>query len=82
MSKKFKTVADRMNTCKDCGFTAFFMYKDHEHNPLCPKCNALEIKNYRELMADIQNSIDELDDEADLDLEDESLYEDSSELDF
>lgn len=82
MSNRIKTILDRMNTCNDCGFTAFFMYTDHEHNPLCPKCNALEIKNYKELMADIQDSIDELDDETDLDLEDESLYEDITELDF
>jgi hypothetical protein len=55
---KLKSINDHMNTCTDCSFTAFFMYKDAANCPLCPKCNETDIKAFKELMSDLNDELE------------------------
>lgn len=53
-----KSINDSMNTCNDCNFTAFFMYKDAAGFHLCPKCQADDIKAFKELMNDLNDDLE------------------------
>lgn len=72
-----KTINDRMNTCPECNFTAFFMYKDAADCPLCPKCSAAEIQAFKDATKDID---DELESSNDEDLEAWGIDEHAREL--
>lgn len=59
-----KTINDRMNTCPDCNFTAFFMYVDAAGCPLCPKCSAADIQAFKDATRDIDDDLESFDDES------------------
>lgn len=65
-----KSINGRMNTCIDCNFTALFMYIDAAGCPLCPKCQADDIKAFKELMSELD---DELENELESYNEDELI---------
>lgn len=65
------SILSKLDTCHKCRFTAIFMYKDIA-GPICPKCNAIDIKEYKE-MTELFNSelfVDELENEIDLESDD------------
>jgi len=77
---RLKSIASRLDTCPKCDFTAVFMYKDILGQGLCPKCDQLDIKNHKELMADIRDT-DSFKDNLELDSE-LQLEDDIKELQF
>ena len=73
---RLKSINNHMDTCNDCGFTALFMYKDAANYPLCPKCNALDIKNFNALMSDMNDILDNEELESELEsIENEEVLE-------
>lgn len=53
-----KSINGRMNTCTDCNFTALFMYVDAAGCPLCPKCQADDIKAFKELLSELDDDLE------------------------
>ena len=53
-----KSINDRMNTCTDCNFTAFFMYKDATNCHLCPICNQSDIQAFKDMISDIEDDLE------------------------
>ena len=55
---KLKSIDSRMNVCPECNFTALFMYLDAAGCPLCPKCSQADIQAFKELTANLDDSLE------------------------
>ena len=65
---RLKSIDSRLNTCTHCNFKALFFYGDALGVPLCPKCHADDIQEFKELSSnindDLECDIDDLDSDS------------------